>query len=100
VLFESAAGGTPFLSVDVGNAKEIAKWTGCGMICPSSKDEKGYTQVDVEVLSDSMRSLMSQPNKLKEMGQIGRDKWESKFTWKHVANQYEKLFSHLLEMKK
>jgi glycosyltransferase involved in cell wall biosynthesis len=38
VLFETAAAGTPFLSVEVGNASEIARWTGAGVMCPSAVD--------------------------------------------------------------
>ena len=52
VLFESAAAGTPFLSVPVGNAAEIASWTGGGVICPALQDEQGYTKVDPKVFGE------------------------------------------------
>ena len=32
VLFEAAAAGTPFIATDVGNSREIAEWTGAGLI--------------------------------------------------------------------
>ncbi|HTW98637.1 MAG TPA: glycosyltransferase family 4 protein, partial [Acidimicrobiales bacterium] len=35
VLFEAAASGTPFLSSDAGNAREIAAWTGAGVVVGS-----------------------------------------------------------------
>ena len=42
VLYEAAAAGLPFLSVPVGNAEEIARWTKGGSICPAARDEQGY----------------------------------------------------------
>ena len=41
VLFEAAAAGTPFLSVPVGNAREIAEWTGGGRSVPLSRTPQG-----------------------------------------------------------
>ena len=38
VLFEAAAAGTPFLTVPVGNADEIVRWTGGGVLCEATKD--------------------------------------------------------------
>src|SRR5207302_2380480 len=58
VLFESAAAGTPFLSAPVGNAEEIARWTGGGLICPAKIDARGYTRVDPRVLAVEMRRAM------------------------------------------
>src|SRR5579871_6412448 len=42
VLFESAAAGTPFLTVPAGNAAEIVQWTGGGWLCPAEADDRGY----------------------------------------------------------
>lgn len=95
VLFESAAAGTPFLSVDVGNAVEIAQWTGSGVICPSSVDKRGYTRVDVAVLSKSMAELMHQRERLDKLGASGRRNWLEKFTWEKIAAQYKQLFVQL-----
>jgi len=97
VLFESAAAGLPFLSVDVGNAKEIAEWTGAGVICPSEKDKRGYTRVDIDVLAGYMEGWMGQSDKRKSMGKMGRKQWSEKFTWKHVSLQYERVFRQILE---
>ena len=44
VLFESAAAGTPFLTVPAGNAREIVRWTGGGWLCPADLDDRGYTR--------------------------------------------------------
>lgn len=97
VLFESAAAGTPFLTVDVGNALEIASWTGAGIACPSSVDAKGYTRVDEGVLAQMMERLMSQQELLGRLGEAGRRSWHEKFTWAKVTDLYEQLFSRLLE---
>jgi glycosyltransferase involved in cell wall biosynthesis len=95
VLFESAAAGTPFLSVDVGNAIEIAKWTGAGITCPSAIDEKGYTRVDEKVLAQAMESLMNQTEFLEKLGATGKQNWCEHYTWNKVATQYEQLFHRL-----
>src|SRR5262249_9096212 len=51
VLFESAAAGTPFLTVPVGNANEIVRWTGGGWLCPAEVDDRGYVKVSPSVLA-------------------------------------------------
>lgn len=95
VLFESAAAGTPFLTVDVGNAIEIASWTGAGVICMSSVDAKGYTRVDEKILAEKIVELMGQQSMLKSLGATGKRNWQEKFTWAKITDQYERLFSHL-----
>ena len=95
VLFEAAAAGTPFLTVDVGNSKEIAAWTGAGIMCPSYKDEKGYTRVDEAVLAHAMEQSMLDKPKLAELGAIGRRSWKEKFTWEKISHQYEQIFIKL-----
>lgn len=95
VLFESAAAGTPFLTVDVGNALEIAEWTGAGIACPSRRDAKGYTRVDEAVLAQAMAALMKQKEKLQALGAAGKQSWMERLTWGKIATQYERLFFDL-----
>lgn len=97
VLFESAAAGTPFLTVDVGNATEIAKWTGAGIVCPSTIDEKGYTNVDETELASSMSALIQKKEYLKEIGAAGKRNWTKEYTWRKVAARYEKVFFQLMK---
>ncbi|MCG3772040.1 MAG: GDP-mannose-dependent alpha-(1-6)-phosphatidylinositol monomannoside mannosyltransferase [Nitrosomonadaceae bacterium] len=97
VLYESAASGTPFLSVNVGNAEEIARWTGAGVICPSTIDKRGYTRVNAGVLAQSMAELMQQRDRLSALGAAGRKNWSERFTWEVITTQYEHLFQRLLE---
>jgi glycosyltransferase involved in cell wall biosynthesis len=96
VLFESAAAGTPFLSVSVGNSAEIAQWTGAGIICPSSVDGRGYTKVDEAVLAQSMSSLMKQKDLLAELGASGKRNWSERFTWEKISSEYEQVFLSII----
>lgn len=89
VLFESAAAGTPFLSVPVGNADEIARWTGGGIICPAPKDERGYTRADPVVLGNAIKELMDKPELLKKLGETAKQTWSEKYTWFAIAKRYE-----------
>lgn len=98
VLFESAAAGTPFLTVSAGNSAEIAEWTGAGVVCPSSVDPKGYTRVGDEVLAGAMSELMGRQDLLERLGRTGRQTWAEKFTWEKIAIQYEHLFKRLVQL--
>ncbi len=93
VLFEAAAAGTPFLSVPVGNAEEIANWTGCGMICPAEKDERGYTRADPKVLAKEIAKAIDNPVNLGSLGQAGRLAWKKSYTWEAISTQYEAILS-------
>ena len=97
VLFESAAAGIPFLTVDVGNSVEIANWTQSGQICPSKKDQKGYTRVSYKILAGEMAKMMSNVPRLREMGNRGKRNWSKSFTWHKITTQYEQVFENLLE---
>jgi len=91
VLFEATAGGTPFLSVPVGNAEEIARWTGGGFICPAPKDERGYTRADPQQFAAEMKRLMDEPEALSEVGRVAREQWMKQFTWARIAERYESI---------
>lgn len=92
VLFESVAAGTPFLSVPVGNAEEIACWTGAGVICPASQDGKGHTDVNPEVLGKYWSRLAKDRGSLRRLGLAGREQWAERFTWQHITDRYEQVF--------
>jgi glycosyltransferase involved in cell wall biosynthesis len=93
VLFEAAAAGTPFLSVPVGNAEEIARWAGSGIICPAARDECGYTRVDPDVLARQMQRCMDDPDLLARLGETGRTTWLRQFTWHAIAPRYETILT-------
>jgi L-malate glycosyltransferase len=89
VLFEAAAAGLPFLTVPVGNAEEIARWTGAGEIVPAGRDRVGNTRVSVDVLSQALARLAADREKLKRLGRQGRENWRHKYTWEAIAGRYE-----------
>ena len=89
VLFESAAAGTPFLTVDVGNSLEILDWTGAGFSCESYRDDKNYTRVDITILAKAMGSLMADKTLILEKGKIGKERWIQHYTWDIISGHYE-----------
>jgi glycosyltransferase involved in cell wall biosynthesis len=89
VLFESAAAGTPFLTVPVGNAAEIVRWTGGGWLCPADVDDRGYTKVSPSVLAREMEKGIHSPDTLRKFGAAGRRAWLDRFTWAKIAKSYE-----------
>ncbi|WP_271611962.1 MULTISPECIES: glycosyltransferase family 4 protein [Bradyrhizobium] len=93
VLYEAAAAGTPFLTVPVGNADEIVRWTGSGLLCEASKDTFGYTRVDPQNLAKAMANCMRKPDMLARLGTTGRERWRKHFTWEVVAGYYEDILS-------
>jgi glycosyltransferase involved in cell wall biosynthesis len=99
VLFESAAAGTPFLTVPVGNSEEIAHWTEAGVVCPAPRDHRGYTRVDSQELALWMSKLANDPERLKKLGDAGQKNWEKKFTWEKISETYEAIFQRILEKK-
>lgn len=92
VLFEAAAAGLPFLSVPVGNAAEIAEWTGGGIMCNAIVDAAGYTQVDPVQLAKVIDALAADRAKLERLGANGRRAWQERFTWTQVFRHYEQIF--------
>jgi glycosyltransferase involved in cell wall biosynthesis len=93
VLYEAAAAGLPFVTVPVGNAVEIAAWTGAGVLCPAPVDATGFTRVDPSVLSKAMTTLMADPDGLAALGATGRERWSRYFTWQRIAERYEAILA-------
>jgi glycosyltransferase involved in cell wall biosynthesis len=96
VLFESAAAGLPFLTVPVGNAREIIEWTGGGEVCAAPIDAHGYTRVNPKELASHIESLAMDEAARKEMGERGKEAVRNRFNWAHLANEYELLFVRLV----
>lgn len=93
VLFESAAAGLPFITVPVGNSKEITEWTGGGVICDAPKDKNERTVVDPKKLAQCMNELISDKEKRKNLGKTGRNNWKNKFTWDIITTEYENVLN-------
>lgn len=91
VLFEAAAAGTPFLTVPVGNAAEIVRWTGGGWLCPAEADDRGYIKVSPTALAREMEQAIRSPDRLRAFGNAGREAWRERFTWSRIARSYERI---------
>lgn len=91
VLFEAAAAGLPFLTIPVGNAREIAEWTGAGQVCPAPLDKQGYSIADASVLAEKIDYLIQDEEARKTMARSGRESWKEKFNWRVIVANYEKV---------
>jgi glycosyltransferase involved in cell wall biosynthesis len=92
VLFEAAASGTPFVSADVGNAAEIAEWTGGGLIARTARDESGRARVDEADLARLITELLADDERRRAMGAAAREAWQRDYTWDAVTDRYEALY--------
>lgn len=97
VLFEAAASKTPFLSTACGNAAEIAKWTGGGLIVAtrSAKDASVFT--DPQTLARAIEDLVRDKARLDGLKNSGFEAWKERFSWEKIAVEYEQLYLRLLE---
>jgi glycosyltransferase involved in cell wall biosynthesis len=93
VLFEAAAAGLPFISVPVGNADEIVNWTRGGVICPSEKDEFGYTRVDPDVLAARIEQLVENAELRTKLGMQGKESWSATYNWASVVPRYARILA-------
>lgn len=95
VLFEAAAAGLPFLSSDVGNAMEIAQWTGGGEVMKTATDERGFSRPSVSDGADRLSELWLYTNRRRAYSESGRRAWKDRFTWDRIVGEYERLYSGL-----
>ena len=89
VLFEAAAAGLPYLTVPVGNAEEIVRWTGGGQLCSAAKDAHGFTRVDPDVLAVEITKMLDDAELRRCLGAAGREAWRTTFNWAAIARRYE-----------
>lgn len=92
VLFEAAASRTPFLSTDVGNATEIARWTGGGRILPTRIDGNGLSHADIEGSTRMLEDLSRDEEARRAMGEVGYASWRESFTWAKITERYEAVY--------
>lgn len=95
VLFEAMAAGLPFVSVDVGNAEEIAEWSGAGVIVPSPRRENGLVDADTGAVAAAIDELLVDGDARRAMGERGRRAWRERFTWDSVAARYEQAYERV-----
>lgn len=99
VLFEAVASETPFLSAEVGNAKEIAQWTEAGWIIPTSVDENGFSHVNIEQGAKLLDEMLQKEDLRKQLAQAGKKHWREKFTWEKITESYLSLYNQLIAAK-
>lgn len=96
VLFESAASGTPFVTLDVGNSAEIAGWTGAGDTVTTQRRSNGRATGRPEDIAAAIDGLLGDPARRARMGEEGRRVWRERYTWDTVAHQYEQLYGEVV----
>ena len=96
VLFECMASRTPFLTTDVGNATEIIKWSGSGIVLPTVVSDYGYSKAMINESASVLEGICSNISLRDAMSASGYRAWKEKFTWEKISRQYEKLYNQLL----
>jgi glycosyltransferase involved in cell wall biosynthesis len=92
VLFEACASGTPFISSDVGNAKEIAKWTKGGLIAKTAfRLSKSY--IDESDLNKKIHKVLQDDRLANQLSVSGKKAIRSKYNWDLISLRYLQLFS-------
>lgn len=97
VLFECAAARLPFLSTDVGNAAEIARWTGGGLILPTRHTSDGFSHAEIAASAGMLSDLYGDREKREQLGNKAFGAWRERFSWEIITRQYEKLYQALVE---
>ena len=92
VLFEAAAAGNPFITSGCGNAAEIARWTGAGIVTKSRQEKDGRTTIDISAAAQAIEKLFGSEKMRIKMGKNGRKAWEKRYTWEILAKQYLKVY--------
>jgi len=96
VLFESMASRTPFLTTDVGNAREIVEWSGGGVLLPTETLPGGNSKADIGGSARLLEELAADPERRHDLAENGFRAWQDRFTWRRIADQYQTLYDRLL----
>jgi glycosyltransferase involved in cell wall biosynthesis len=97
VLFEASASRTPYVTLECGNAKEIAEWTGGGVVAPTFKLENGNVDGRPQIFAREIEGLLMDTQKRNQLAQRGYDSWRERFTWEKIVLQYEALYQELMK---
>lgn len=93
VLFEAAAAGLPFLTTDVGNAREIAGWTGGGDILPTRRLWRGLRAADIDGSADMLARRLADSTWLQACRERAQAAWRQHFTWERIAARYREVMA-------
>lgn len=91
VLFEAMASKLPYLTTDVGNSKEIIKWSGGGRLLPTLKDSAGLSHAVIDKSTELLEKWRN-TEKINRYGESGYRSWKNNFTWEEIAKSYEELY--------
>jgi L-malate glycosyltransferase len=96
VLFECLASRTPFLTTDVGNAKEIIQWSEAGELLPTKHSKSGFCKADISGSINKLEQLYHDPDQLKKYADNGYRAYKERFTWEKVARLHEEVYKKVL----
>jgi glycosyltransferase involved in cell wall biosynthesis len=96
VLFECLASRTPFLTTDVGNAKEMVEWSQSGVLLPTHQVKTGHARADISSSARLLEELYADPSRRAEMADRGFRTWKERFTWDIIAKAYASLYSSIV----
>ena len=88
VLLEAMSSGTPIVASDINGYRLVMEDNREGILVPESQPE---------AFAEALLRLLKDPDLRLRMGQAGRDKITSTFSWDLVAGQIEKLYLQLLD---
>jgi glycosyltransferase involved in cell wall biosynthesis len=85
-ILEAWSVGTPAVTSDIPPLKELIDTTGGG----------AYTGRDVGLLASLLIDLLKDPDRLRAMGDAGREAWRTRFTPDRVARWHEDVYSEAI----
>ena len=97
VLFEAMASSTPFVTLDCGNAAEIAAWSGGGVVAPTRRLKRGEVGGNASEFAREVDKLLTNEERRAELGASGHDAWLRRFTWEKLAQAYERVYLRLAQ---
>jgi glycosyltransferase involved in cell wall biosynthesis len=83
---------TPFLTVECGNAAEIAAWSGGGVVIPTDKFSNGFARGKLKPMARAIKDSINEPERRARLAAKGWRAWQERFTWETIALQYEQLY--------
>ncbi|MCK5544931.1 MAG: GT4 family glycosyltransferase PelF, partial [Desulfobulbaceae bacterium] len=86
-LIEACAAAKPIVTTDVGGNAEIVEHECNGLLVPSDQPE---------TLAKAILEILSDREKIKRMGEMGRKQFEEKFTLDVMVKKYEDLYESCL----
>jgi glycosyltransferase involved in cell wall biosynthesis len=87
VVLEAMASGLPVMASDIAGNEELVESRVNGMLVPPG---------DVQALQNSLREILSKPEKQQEMGIASRKRVEDTYTWSVMADRYLDIMNNLV----